>query len=41
VRVLDPIETSGLTLDDLQSLKERTRTLIAEARLLLLKDLAR
>lgn len=41
VRVLEPIETSGLTIDDLPSLRERTRSLIADARILLLKELER
>jgi len=41
VRVLEPIETAGLTIDDLPSLRERTRTLIADARVLLLKELER
>ena len=41
VRVLEPIETAGLTIDDLPSLRERTRTLIADARVLLLKELDR
>ena len=41
VRVLEPIETAGLTIDDLPSLRERTRTLIADARVLLLRELDR
>jgi 1-acyl-sn-glycerol-3-phosphate acyltransferase len=32
VKVLPPIETTGLTLDDIGSLRDRTRTIIAEAR---------
>jgi 1-acyl-sn-glycerol-3-phosphate acyltransferase len=32
VTVLDPIETAGLTLDDVPALKDRVRALIAEAR---------
>jgi hypothetical protein len=32
VRVLEPIETTGLTPDDVPALKERTRALIAAAR---------
>jgi 1-acyl-sn-glycerol-3-phosphate acyltransferase len=31
-RVLPPVETSGLTLDDVPELRERVRTMIAEAR---------
>ena len=38
-RVLEPIETSGLTLHDLPELKERTRALIAEARQALEREL--
>jgi len=30
VRVLEPIETAGLTIDDLPSLRDRVRTLITE-----------
>jgi 1-acyl-sn-glycerol-3-phosphate acyltransferase len=32
VTVLEPIETTGLTLDDVTALKERVRTVIAQAR---------
>ena len=32
VMVLDPIETTGLTLNDVTALKERVRTVIAQAR---------
>jgi len=32
VKVLAPIETTGLTLDDIATLRDRTRTIIAEAR---------
>jgi len=32
VTVLEPIETTGLTLDDVGALKERVRTVIAQAR---------
>jgi hypothetical protein len=32
VRVLDPIDTAGLTPADVPALKERVRTLIAGAR---------
>ena len=32
VTVLDPIETTGLTLDDVTALKERVRNVIAQAR---------
>jgi hypothetical protein len=37
--VLAPIETAGLTLDDLATLKERVRGTIAEARRHLLEEL--
>jgi 1-acyl-sn-glycerol-3-phosphate acyltransferase len=39
VRVLDPIETTGLTLDDLAALRERTRAVIAEARKALVREM--
>jgi len=38
-RVLPPIETAGMTLDDLPTLRERTRTLIADARHALVREL--
>jgi 1-acyl-sn-glycerol-3-phosphate acyltransferase len=38
-KVLPPIETAGLTLDDLPSLRERTRALISEARHALVREL--
>lgn len=39
VKVLPPIETTGLTLDDVATLRERTRAMIAEARQALLREL--
>ena len=39
VKVLPPIETSGMTLDDIATLRERTRTVIAEARHVLLREM--
>ena len=39
-RVLDPIPTTGLTLDDLATLRERTRTTIDAARRVLQRELA-
>jgi 1-acyl-sn-glycerol-3-phosphate acyltransferase len=30
VRVLDPVETTGMTLDDVSSLRDRVRTMIAD-----------
>ena len=39
VKVLAPIETVGLTLDDVVSLRERTRAVMAEARLQLAQEL--
>jgi 1-acyl-sn-glycerol-3-phosphate acyltransferase len=39
-RVLEPIETTGLTLDDVPALRERVRGMIAEARATLLRELA-
>jgi 1-acyl-sn-glycerol-3-phosphate acyltransferase len=41
VEVLDPIDTSGLTLADLHTLKERVRTIIADARVRLIGDMER
>jgi len=38
-RVLPPVETIGLTLDDVPALRERVRTMIAEAREALLREL--
>lgn len=38
-RVLPPIETTGLTREDIPALRERTRTLIAEARRELVREL--
>jgi 1-acyl-sn-glycerol-3-phosphate acyltransferase len=38
-KVLPPIETAGMTLDDLPSLRERTRALISEARHALVREL--
>jgi 1-acyl-sn-glycerol-3-phosphate acyltransferase len=40
VKVLDPIPTTGLGTDDLMALKERTRTIIAEARVALIAEMA-
>jgi hypothetical protein len=37
--VLPPIETAGLTLDDVPELRERVRALIADARVALLREL--
>ncbi len=39
VRVLEPIPTEGLTLDDIAALRERVRTLIQETRDLLFREL--
>ncbi|MEP7346491.1 MAG: lysophospholipid acyltransferase family protein [Gemmatimonadaceae bacterium] len=41
VRVLAPIETIGLTMDDVAMLRDRTRTLISEARQALGQELKR
>jgi hypothetical protein len=38
-RVLPPVETAGLTLDDVPALRERVRDMIAEARAALLREL--
>lgn len=38
-RVLPPVETVGLTLDDVPALRERVRTMIAEARAGLIREL--
>jgi 1-acyl-sn-glycerol-3-phosphate acyltransferase len=40
VRVLPPIETEGLTIDDAPGLRERVRDIIAAARVELRRDLA-
>lgn len=40
VKVLDPIPTTGLGTDDLMALKDRTRTIIAEARVALIAEMA-
>lgn len=39
-RVLEPIETTGLTLADVPALRERVRTMIGEARAALQRELA-
>lgn len=39
-RVLPPIETTGMTLDDVPALRERVRLMISEARAGLLRELA-
>jgi len=39
VKVLPPIETTGMTMDDLATLRDRTRDVIAEARRKLLREL--
>jgi 1-acyl-sn-glycerol-3-phosphate acyltransferase len=39
VRVLDPVETAGLTPDDVPALRERVRGIIGEARTTLRRDL--
>ncbi|MGQ0647808.1 MAG: lysophospholipid acyltransferase family protein [Gemmatimonadaceae bacterium] len=41
VKVLPPIETIGLTLDDVATLRDRTRALMAEARQTLARELER
>lgn len=38
-RVLKPIETTGLTMDDVPSLRERTREVIADARRALVQEM--
>jgi 1-acyl-sn-glycerol-3-phosphate acyltransferase len=38
-KVLAPIETAGMTIDDLPTLRERTRTVIADARHALVREL--
>lgn len=40
VRVLPPVETTGLTIDDVAALRERVRALIGEARDVLRSELA-
>lgn len=39
VKVLPPIETTGLTIDDVAALRETTRTVIAEARKALVREM--
>jgi 1-acyl-sn-glycerol-3-phosphate acyltransferase len=39
VKVLDPIETKGLTLDDVGALRDRVRALIEDAHARLLREL--
>jgi 1-acyl-sn-glycerol-3-phosphate acyltransferase len=39
VEVLEPIETNGLTLDDVAALKDRVRTIITEARVRLIGEM--
>ncbi|MCC6317804.1 MAG: 1-acyl-sn-glycerol-3-phosphate acyltransferase [Gemmatimonadaceae bacterium] len=39
VRVLDPIDTTGLTVDDVATLRERTRAIIDDARRALAREL--
>jgi 1-acyl-sn-glycerol-3-phosphate acyltransferase len=39
-RVLEPVETTGMTLEDVPALRERVRLMIAEARAGLLRELA-
>jgi 1-acyl-sn-glycerol-3-phosphate acyltransferase len=39
VHVLEPIETTGLTLDDVPTLREKTRAIIADARARLVREL--
>jgi 1-acyl-sn-glycerol-3-phosphate acyltransferase len=39
-RVLPPVETAGLTLDDVPALREKVRAMIGEARAALLRELA-
>ncbi len=39
VKVLAPIDTTGLTLDDVAALRDRTRDIIAEARTALMREM--
>jgi hypothetical protein len=39
VKVLDPIETKGLTLEDVGALRDRVRSLIEDAHTRLLREL--
>lgn len=39
VKVLPPIETAGMTMDDIATLRERTRTMIADARHALVREM--
>ena len=39
VKVLDPIETKGLSIDDVGALRDRVRALIQDAHVLLLREL--
>lgn len=39
VKVLDPIETTGLTIDDVGTLRDRVRSIIADAHTRLLREL--
>jgi 1-acyl-sn-glycerol-3-phosphate acyltransferase len=39
VKVLDPIETKGLTIDDVGALRDRVRALIEDAHTALLREL--
>jgi hypothetical protein len=39
VKVLDPIETKGLTIDDVGALRDRVRALIEDAHTRLLREL--
>lgn len=40
VKVLEPIPTTGMTADDVPALRDRTRLVIADARVALLNDIA-
>ncbi len=39
VKVLPPIETTGLTLNDIAALRDKTRTIISDARKVLVKEM--
>lgn len=41
VKVLEPIDTTGLTMDDVPALRERTRAVIADARRALVQEMQR